>query len=95
MYKVGNVASFGVAGLMVDVVVEGAVLSQLLHEFLVGPVILMGTFAMSQVPQKPQTYLVVLRPFSVAFYSQVRAGMSVSRIRVCCAVVLASPSAQT
>lgn len=51
MYKVGNVASFGLAGLMVDVVVEGAVISQLLHEFLVGPVILMGTFMMTQVCQ--------------------------------------------
>ena len=68
VYKVGNVASFGLAGLMIDVVVEGAVISQLLLEFLQGPVLLMGRFEMTQVPQRPQEYLAVLRPWSLAFY---------------------------
>lgn len=70
MYKVGNVASFGIAGLMVDVIVEGTVISQLLLEFLQGPILLMGRFLMTQIPQQPKEYLVVLRPWSLAFYSK-------------------------
>lgn len=41
-YKVANVFSFGIAGLMIDVVVEGTTLLVSLYDYLVGPIILQG-----------------------------------------------------
>lgn len=61
-YKIGNIASFGVAGLMLDAVVEGATFLISLYEFLVGPVLLQGYMNMVQLPlTKPIRYFVVLR----------------------------------
>jgi Senescence-associated protein len=61
-YKVGNVASFGVAGVMVDAMIEGTALAISLYEFLVGPVLLQAYMPMVMLPRTiPKVYFVVLR----------------------------------
>lgn len=61
-YKIGNIASFGVAGLMLDAVVEGATFLIGLYEYLVGPVLLQGYMHMTMAPSTvPIMYFVVLR----------------------------------
>lgn len=72
-YKVANVFSFGIAGLMIDVVVEGTTLLVSLYDYLVGPVILQGYMTLVQPPLlAPTRYFVVLRPWSLAFYRSPR-----------------------
>ena len=61
-YKIGNIASFGVAGLMLDAVVEGATFMISLYEYLAGPVLLQGYMYMIQSPSTvPTLYFTVLR----------------------------------
>lgn len=68
-YKLTNVFSFGLAGLMIDVVVEGTTLLVSLYDYLVGPVILQGYVTLVQPPLlSPKRYFVVLRPWSISFY---------------------------
>lgn len=68
-YKVANVLSFGIAGLMIDVVVEGSTLLVSLYDYLVGPVILQGYVTLVQPPLlSPKKFFVVLRPWSLSFY---------------------------
>lgn len=72
-YKVANVFSFGIAGLMIDVVVEGTTLLVSLYDYLVGPVILQGYMTLVQPPLlTPTRFFVVLRPWSLAFYRSPR-----------------------
>lgn len=72
-YKVVNVLSFGIAGLMIDVVVEGTTLLVSLYDYLVGPILLQGFMLLVQPPLlTPQRYFVVLRPWSIAFYKSPR-----------------------
>jgi len=69
-YKLTNVASVGINGLMLDAVVEGATQYMSLYDYLIGPVLLQGTVELqSQVPfARPETFFAVLRPWSLAFY---------------------------
>ena len=59
-YKVGNVASFGIHGYLLDAIIEGTALSVSLYEYLVGPVILQGFMPVTQLPMTtPKLYFVV------------------------------------
>ena len=63
LYKVGNVLSFGVAGIAADMVFEGGILLTALYEFLVGPVILHAWMDVSFPPSTTlNRFYVVLRP---------------------------------
>lgn len=69
MYKVANVASFGLHGIVLDALVEGTVLLVALYDFLIGPVLLQGYMDMVQAPlTTPRRFFVVLRPWSIACY---------------------------
>ena len=70
-YKVGNVAAFGLTGLLIDGIVEGSMLSLALYDFLVGPVLLAEYMDMIAMPATiPTRYFVVLRPWSLSFYEK-------------------------
>ena len=61
-YKISNVASLGIYGIMLETVVEGSVLAMSLFDFLVGPVLLQVKMKMVQAPfTTPIDYFVVLR----------------------------------
>ena len=61
-YKIGNIASFGVTGFVLDAVVEGTMYLLSLYEFLIGPVLLHGYMHMTTSPSTvPVWYFVVLR----------------------------------
>lgn len=71
IYKVGNVASFGLAGIAVDAVIEGTTYLVSLYEYLVGPVILQAYVDIVTLPfVKKRKFFVVLRPWSIAIYSK-------------------------
>lgn len=69
LYKVGTVASFGLAGVAAEAVFEGGMLLTALYDFLVGPVLLHAYMDVTFPPSTEPTRLyVVLRPWSVSFY---------------------------
>jgi hypothetical protein len=71
IYKVGNVASFGLAGIAVDAVIEGTTYLVSLYEYLVGPCILQAYMDIVTLPfVKKRKFFVVLRPWSIAIYSK-------------------------
>lgn len=72
-YKVANVASFGVHGLMLDAVVEGTTLMISLYEYLVGPVLMQGYMDVVQPPfATRERVFAVLRPWSLSLYKDSR-----------------------
>ena len=69
-YKVVNVASLGLHGVMINAVMEGTSYSLGLYDYLVGPILIQGYMYMMQQPMmNSRRYFVVLRPWSIAFYS--------------------------
>ena len=69
-YKVVNVASLGLHGVMINAVMEGTSYSLGLYDYLVGPILIQGYMYMMQQPMmNSRKYFVVLRPWSIAFYS--------------------------
>lgn len=68
-YKLTNVASVGVNGLMLDAVVEGATQYMSLYDYLIGPVLLQGRVELAQLPfTRAEPFFAVLRPWSISFY---------------------------
>lgn len=68
-YKVLNVSSFGVYGIMLDAIIEGSTLFISLYDYLIGPVILQGYMDVVQPPLLTVSrYFVVLRPWSISLY---------------------------
>lgn len=68
-YKLTNIASVGINGLMLDAVVEGATQYMSLYDYLIGPVLLQGFIELSQLPfYQPELFFAVLRPWSLSLY---------------------------
>ena len=68
-YKICNVASLGLPGILIDAVIEGTSFMISLEEYLMGPVLQHGYVDLVQLPNTEMVRcFVVMRPWSIAFY---------------------------
>lgn len=68
-YKICNVASLGLPGILIDAAIEGTSFMISLEEYLMGPVLQQGYVDLIQLPTTEMVrYFVILRPWSIAFY---------------------------
>ena len=68
-YKICNVASLGLPGIIIDAAIEGTSFMISLEDYLMGPVLQHGNVDLVQLPNTELVHcFVVMRPWSIAFY---------------------------